>query len=304
MAATTTRRKDRTPCFVAVQTLALLLVSCAGSDPSDSRPAESASGFGEGGVVRIGYANEAPFAYYDHATGKLTGESVEVTRHILKEAGISRVEGVITEFASLIPGLKARRFDIIAAGMYIHPRRLRADQFLGTDFVCRSRFHGRSGQPSRSPQLRGRGPPPDGPAWCHRRRRGTRLCTGGRYSRRETLHLPRRAKLDRGLTSRPGGRCRRDRADAQGISWPRPTTPASKSRSRSSKPIVEGRPAGLCSALGFRKEDAAFLRKFNRSLEAFIGSERHLAIVRPFGFGEQNMPGGHTTEQLCRPLLP
>ena len=68
------------------------------------------------------------------------------------------------------------------------------------------------------------------------------------------------------------------------------------------QPMVEGQPAGLCGALGFRKEDAAFLRKFNRSLEAFIGSERHLAIVRPFGFGEQNMPGGHTTEQLCRPL--
>ena len=74
-------------------------------------------------AVRIGYANEAPFAYYDNATGKLTGESVEVTRYLLKEVGISRVEGVITEFASLIPGLKARRFDIIAAGMYINPRR-------------------------------------------------------------------------------------------------------------------------------------------------------------------------------------
>ena len=121
--AATTRRKNRRPCFVALQALALLLAGCSGSDSSGSHPAESASGFGENGAVRIGYANEAPFAYYDNATGKLTGESVEVTRYLLKEVGISRVEGVITEFASLIPGLKARRFDIIAAGMYINPRR-------------------------------------------------------------------------------------------------------------------------------------------------------------------------------------
>ena len=33
--------------------------------------------------------------------------------------GINQVEGVLTEFGSLIPGLQARRFDIIAAGMYV-----------------------------------------------------------------------------------------------------------------------------------------------------------------------------------------
>ena len=37
--------------------------------------------------------------------------------------GINQVEGVLTEFGSLIPGLQARRFDIIAAGMYVTPER-------------------------------------------------------------------------------------------------------------------------------------------------------------------------------------
>ena len=69
------------------------------------------------GKIRIGYANEAPFAYMDSQRAEVTGESVEIARVVLKRMGINQVEGVLTEFGSLIPGLQARRFDIIAAGM-------------------------------------------------------------------------------------------------------------------------------------------------------------------------------------------
>ena len=37
--------------------------------------------------------------------------------------GIEEVEAVVTEFGSLIPGLMAGRFDIVAAGMFITPER-------------------------------------------------------------------------------------------------------------------------------------------------------------------------------------
>ena len=37
--------------------------------------------------------------------------------------GIAQVDGVLTEFGSLIPGLQAGRFDIIAAGMFVNPKR-------------------------------------------------------------------------------------------------------------------------------------------------------------------------------------
>ena len=43
--------------------------------------------------------------------------------------GINQVEGVLTEFGSLIPGLQAKRFDIIAAGMYVTPERCRQAAF-------------------------------------------------------------------------------------------------------------------------------------------------------------------------------
>src|ERR1700740_222386 len=67
------------------------------------------------GEVRIGYANEAPFAY-TQPDGKVTGESPEISRKIFEKLGVKKVDAVLTEWGSLIPGLRAGRFDVIAAG--------------------------------------------------------------------------------------------------------------------------------------------------------------------------------------------
>ena len=74
------------------------------------------------GYIRVGFANEAPFGFATPA-GELTGEAPEVAKAVLAKMGIAEVDGVLTEFGSLIPGLKAGRFDIIAAGMFVNPAR-------------------------------------------------------------------------------------------------------------------------------------------------------------------------------------
>src|ERR1044071_8429767 len=74
------------------------------------------------GYLRVGFANEAPYGYAT-PDGKLTGESPEVVKAILAKIGLAQTDGVLTEFGSLIPGLEAGRFDIIAAGMFITPKR-------------------------------------------------------------------------------------------------------------------------------------------------------------------------------------
>ena len=74
------------------------------------------------GEVRIGYANEAPFAY-TAPDGTVTGESPEIAKKVFAKLGVKKVDAVLTEWGSLIPGLKAGRFDVIAAGMYITPER-------------------------------------------------------------------------------------------------------------------------------------------------------------------------------------
>src|SRR5690606_12294261 len=56
----------------------------------------------EAGKIRVGYANEAPFAFMDSGSGRLTGEAPEVLRHVMEQLGVTEVEGVLTEFGSLI----------------------------------------------------------------------------------------------------------------------------------------------------------------------------------------------------------
>jgi ABC-type amino acid transport substrate-binding protein len=62
-----------------------------------------------------------PYAYADEK-GVLTGADAVIARMVVQKMGIKEMDGVLTEFASLIPGLKASRFDIVLA-MFVNPQR-------------------------------------------------------------------------------------------------------------------------------------------------------------------------------------
>jgi polar amino acid transport system substrate-binding protein len=80
------------------------------------------------GVVRIGYAVEAPYAFVDSG-GDVRGEAPETARLIVAQLGIERVEWVQVRFAELQSGLLERRFDVVAAGLFITPGRARQIAF-------------------------------------------------------------------------------------------------------------------------------------------------------------------------------
>src|ERR1700710_1634133 len=85
------------------------------------------------GEVRIGYANETPFAYTT-PDGTVTGESPEIAKKIFAKLGVKKVDAVLTEWGSLIPGLRAGRFDVIAAGMYVTPERCKQVAFANPQY--------------------------------------------------------------------------------------------------------------------------------------------------------------------------
>ena len=73
------------------------------------------------GKVTVGFANEKPYAYEED--GELKGAAVEIAKTVLENLGIEEVEGQLSEFGNLIPGLNAGKFDLITAGMAITPDR-------------------------------------------------------------------------------------------------------------------------------------------------------------------------------------
>jgi polar amino acid transport system substrate-binding protein len=52
-------------------------------------------------------------------------------------------------------------------------------------------------------------------------------------------------------------------------------------------------------AFAFRKEDKALRDAFDKALADFVGSEKHLELVEPFGFTRNELPGNVTSASLC-----
>lgn len=76
----------------------------------------------ESGTIRIAVANEIPYGYVD-PSGEALGAGPDVAKAIMEELGVDNIEWVTTNFSSLIPGLRADRFDMVAAEMAILPDR-------------------------------------------------------------------------------------------------------------------------------------------------------------------------------------
>lgn len=108
-------------------TMALLFVVAAcGSDDSkesgdSSKDKSVLDELREKGKVTVGFANEKPYAYEED--GELKGAAVEIAKQVLNNLGIEEVEGRLSDFGNLIPGLNAGKFDLITAGMAITPDR-------------------------------------------------------------------------------------------------------------------------------------------------------------------------------------
>ena len=271
-------------------------LACGGGGEDGSGPADR---FVRGGVVRIGYANEAPFAYYDSGSGRLTGESVEVTRYVFEQMGASRVEGVITEFASLIPGLRADRFDLIAAGMWVTPSRCRQVDFSEPISCIGQGLAVKAGNPldlhSYEDVAR------------HSTARLGVVAGGLELKFAQALSIPEERISIFPDTPSAIAAIQAGRVDAYAGAVPtlkdllaKANDPGLERALPFVDPGAEGLNSRLCSAIAFRKDDERFLREFNGHLETFIGSGKHLELIEPFGFTEAELPNNITTEELCQ----
>ncbi|WP_460807371.1 transporter substrate-binding domain-containing protein [Micromonospora zhanjiangensis] len=99
----------------------------------------------ERGYLTVGFAGEAPYAYKEG--GDLTGQDPAVHREIWTSLGIKELRGVQVEFGQLIPGLNAKRFDVVAAGMFILPERCAQAKFSAPVYVAPQAFLVPAGNP-------------------------------------------------------------------------------------------------------------------------------------------------------------
>lgn len=243
-------------------------------------------------TIRIGYANEAPYSFATPA-GVLTGEAPKVATAVLAKMGITELQGVLTEFGSLIPGLQAGRFDIIAAGMFITPKRCAQILFSEPSYGIGQQLLVKKGNPK---NLK------DYDSLKANKDLKLALLAGGvevdyaklaGLDRSQLLILPDLASQVKAVQG--------SRADAVASTAFAISDIASKAEGvEALQPFgtVAGKSVKGHGGFGFRKADKDLQEEFNKHLKDYIGSKQHLADVTSFGFGEAFLPN-KTTADLC-----
>lgn len=246
----------------------------------------------EQGFIRVGFANEAPFGFATPA-GELTGEAPEVAKAILAKMGIPEVDGVLTEFGSLIPGLQAGRFDIIAAGMFVNPKRCEQVAFSEPSYGIGQAFLVPEGNPKGIADYDSIAQDGDLKLAVMAGAVEAGYAQEAGVQQSQLVTLPDPPSL---LAAVQAGR-----ADAAALTALSIANLAEKGEGvESTEPFgeVAGKSVKGHGAFGFRKEDKDLQAEFNKHLAEFLGSEEHLALVTPHGFGKGYLPN-KTTAELC-----
>lgn len=244
------------------------------------------------GTVRIGYANEAPFAFTE-TSGKVTGESPEIAKTIFARMGVKKVEPVLTEWGALIPGLRAGRFDVIAAGMYITPPRCQQVIFTDPHYQIPDTLLVKKGNPKNLHSYAD-----------VKKNLDIRLAVMAGtvelgYARAEGIADDQILQVPD--TTAQLQAVRAGRADASvGTALTMKGLAAKASDSVEAIGDFKDDPAHTgYGALAFRPEDKDLRDAVNQQLKQWLGSAEHLQTVAPFGFDKSNLTD-KTAAELCK----
>lgn len=293
----------RTKKFFIFLLITCMLVPFTGCT-SDSQGANGSSGENalerakNEGYVTVGFANEKPYAYQT-SEGELTGEAVEVARAVLKNLGINEMRGVLTEFGSLIPGLQAKRFDMVTAGMFITPERARDVSFANPEYGIGEAIAVKKGNPLEIYSYED----------IASHDTATVAVPGGaiEYDYLTALGVPEDKIVT--VMDMPSALAalQADRVDV--ITATGPSLQATLDTADSSdiervmdfsQPVIDGESVKGYGATVFREEDDDFVSAFNEELKKLQDSGELLEIIQPFGFTEEELPGDITTEDLIK----
>lgn len=245
---------------------------------------------GNGETIRIGYSNDAPWAYPGENKEPLGLQNV-IALEVLKKLGASKVESVVTEWGSLIPGLQAGRFDIITDGMSILPERCRNVLFT---------------QPIASiptAMVVSKGNPKGLHSFEDVRDKGVTFVTGAGYravknagdvgipdekimqvaGNPEIVQAIKAGRADAGAGDYLG--MKKAIGNEDGLEMADPFT----------QPEKPGYPA-----FAFRLNEQVTVDAFSAVLKDYLGSDEMMKSVAKYGYDKSTLPDGSKTADLCK----
>ncbi len=246
------------------------------------------------GVLRVGFANEAPWGYLK-PDGTLTGEAPEIIRVLVKRLGIEKIEGVLVEFSSLIPGLQAKRFDVIATALFIRPKRCTQVAFADPTVAVGNGFLVRRGNPKGLHSFEDVAKNSDATI---------SILAGSvdlQYAKDAGIPAERVVQLPDGASQLEA--LRSGRVDAISQNGPAIQIYADRTSGEFERalPFRNTEKTIGYGAFAVRLEDTELLEALNQALKDYIGTKEHLALVKPFGVTSEELPPpGKTAAVLCK----
>ncbi|RNL54898.1 ectoine/hydroxyectoine ABC transporter substrate-binding protein EhuB [Arthrobacter oryzae] len=243
----------------------------------------------EQGFIRVGIANEPPYTQVS-PDGQVTGCEPDVLRAVCKRLGIDEVQGIITPYESMIPGLNANRWDVIAAGLFMKQSRCSQVLYSEPVIVSTESFATPKGNPKgiltvadiiANPTLR------------------IAVLPGGfEEGVLKTANVPasQQVKVNDGRSGLEA--LTANRADAFMLPTLSLKSLAENDSSfEISAPVDDAPRTG--SGAAFRQSDTSFHEAYNKELAAFKATPEFGEILTKWGF-DPSVVEGVTTEELCK----
>ena len=252
------------------------------------------------GFIEIGYANESPFSY-KALDGQVVGVDVDILAHIMGEMGVSDIKASLTKFGSLIPGLKAKRFDMVAAAMYIKPDRCKQVAFAEPLYILGDTIIVPSGNSKNLHSYKDVAADPS---------LKLGVPVGGTGVSDKALALGVKQEQLVGFNDNPSGMeaVKAGRVDAFAATALIAETQiramgAGSGLERAQpfeQPVIDGKIAYGIPSFAVRPEDTEFLAELNKQLLAFRGTPEYVKILEKHGISKDDLPTGETTEMICK----
>ncbi len=280
-------RDNRFGLFVSLRTViaAILLMTVAASAASALTLDEAKKN-----GVRLGFPNEPPNTYIGNG-GKITGAYNEFVIAVLAKIGVTKIQGVVMDFGSLIPGLQANRLDIIPA-IYIRPARCELVAFSDPLEKSGTAFLVAKGNPM---NIHGYDDLVKGTAVVGVMSGAVEqgyIKTAGVPDDR-VLPLQDQASLLEALKT---GRVNVVVLTPSSISQMAASSDGAAERA---EPFTSPAFAASYGGIAFRKDDTELLGAFNTAMKEFMKTPDFMEVMKPVDFTADRLPGDTTAAEAC-----
>ena len=268
------------------------LAACSRTSSGGDDEGDLLSRLQDAGKITVGFAGEAPYSFDEG--GEVTGATVALHREIFGELGIDTVEGKLTDWGSLIPGLNAGQFDAVSAGMSILPDRCSEAAFSEPEFQYTTALMVPEGNPEGLENMQ---------SFVD-----SDLVVATMAGAIESDYV-KELDLDSievggpqdGVDALKAGNADAFALTAISLNYLADNTVDDVDVTDSFVAEIDGVKQFGAGGTVFRKDDSSLLDAYNEKLAEIIADpERYLSIVGEFGFTEEELPPEDmTTEILC-----